>query len=63
MVTTCAKTFRPSLFALAANRRRWFISEPHAAIAYLFPQNTIFLNEIFNQLLRTLINPTDNRNN
>ena len=39
------------------------ISEPHAAIADLFPQHTIFLDQIFDQLLLTLIDPTANRDN
>jgi len=29
----------------------------------VFPQNTIFLNQIFDQLLLTLIDPTGNRDN
>jgi len=39
------------------------IREPQAAIADLFPQNTIFLNQIFDQPLLTLIDPTGNRDN
>jgi hypothetical protein len=44
IVATCAKTFRPSFFALAASRRRWSSVNCMLVIADLFPQNTIFCN-------------------
>jgi hypothetical protein len=37
------------------------IREPHPPTANLLPQNTIFLDEIFDHLLLTLIDPTGKR--
>jgi hypothetical protein len=39
------------------------IREPHPPTANLLPQNMIFLDEIFDHLLLTLIDPTGNRDN
>jgi hypothetical protein len=58
IVATCASNFRPSIFALAARRRSLAVAESHPSITNLFSKNAIFLDEIFDHAMLTLIYPT-----
>jgi hypothetical protein len=61
IVATCARTFRLSFLAFTAKPATLIIGKTHAAVADLLPQHTIFLHQIFDDLLLPLIHPTGDR--
>lgn len=61
MVDTCTRSFRPSVFAFAANRTALIVAEPQTPIANLFSENPIFLHQIFDDVLLMLVHPSRER--
>ena len=60
MVATSASTFRPNFLALAASRVTLIVVESHTRVTDLLSENAIFLDEVLNDLLLSLVQPTRN---
>src|SRR4051812_10311196 len=60
IVANSASTFRPSPFALAANRRQLVVGEPQPPLAELLTQHPVLLAQVFDHLKLALIHPTGN---
>src|SRR2546425_9931286 len=58
MVATCSNVFRPSFFALAANRPSLVIVELQTPITHLLPKDAILLDQICDNLLLMSAHPS-----
>src|SRR5262252_8866209 len=61
MVATWLSNLRPSLFALAASRRRWSSVKRIRRLPNLFSEVAIFFNQVVDDMLLMLVHPASER--